>query len=51
MVVPFCDLLGLGIKKNLTEINHKVSVIAKWFRRLIAVVFAAKCVGAPEIPT
>jgi hypothetical protein len=47
----FCDLRGFGIKKNLTEINHKVSVIAKWFRRVIAVVFAVKCVGALKIPT
>jgi hypothetical protein len=30
MAVPFCDLRGFGIKKNLTEINHKVSLIAKW---------------------
>jgi hypothetical protein len=48
---PLCDLRDFGIKKNLTEINHKVSVIAKWFRRLIAAVFAVKCVGAHEIPT
>jgi hypothetical protein len=34
---------GFGIKKNLTEINHKVSVIAKWFRRVFAGVFAVKC--------
>jgi hypothetical protein len=27
----------------LTEINHKVSVIAKWFRDVFAGVFAAKC--------
>jgi hypothetical protein len=51
MVGPFCDLRGFGVKNNLTEINHKVSVIAKWFRRLIAVVFAVKCAGALEIPT
>jgi hypothetical protein len=49
--LPLCDLRGFGIKKNLTEINHKVSVIAKWFRRAIAAVFAVKCVGALEIPT
>jgi hypothetical protein len=44
-------LRGFGIKKNLTEINHKVSVIAKWFRRVIPVVFAAKCAGGRKIPT
>jgi hypothetical protein len=31
------------VKNNLTEINHKVSLIAKGFRREIAVAFAAKC--------
>jgi hypothetical protein len=34
----------------LTEINHKVSVIAKWFRRVIAAVFAVKCAGAAQTP-
>src|SRR3974390_2863566 len=29
-------------KKNLTEINHKVSVAAKGFRRLLASVFGGK---------
>ena len=38
------------LKKNLTEINHKVSVIAKWFRRVIAAVFAVKCTGAAQNP-
>ena len=38
------------LKKNLTEINHKVSVIAKWFRRVIAAVFAVKCAGAAQNP-
>jgi hypothetical protein len=47
----FCDFRRFGIKKNLTEIKHKVSVIAKWFRRVIAVVFAVKCAGALEILT
>jgi hypothetical protein len=34
----------------LTEINHKVSVIAKWFRRLIGGVFAVKCAGIAQTP-
>jgi hypothetical protein len=33
-----------GSKNNLTEINHKVEVIAKGFRRAIAIAFAEKCV-------
>jgi hypothetical protein len=50
MVVSRGHFRGFGLKKNLTEINHKVSVIAKWFRRVIAAVFAAKCAGASENP-
>jgi hypothetical protein len=42
---------GFRVKKNLTEINHKVSVTAKWFRRAIAVVFAVKCTGYRSNPT
>ena len=38
------------LKKNLTEINHKVSVIAKWFRRVIAAAFAVKCTGTAQNP-
>jgi hypothetical protein len=47
----WCNSLRFGSKKNLTEINHKVSVIAKWFRHVIAAVFAVKCAGAAETPT
>jgi hypothetical protein len=32
----------------LTEINHKVSLIAKWFRHVFAAVFAAKCVRTAQ---
>jgi hypothetical protein len=39
------------VQKELTGINHKVSVIAKWFRRLITAVFAVKCAGAAQNPT
>ena len=42
----WCNYCGFGLKKNLTEINHKVSVVAKWFRCLIAAAFAVKCTGA-----
>jgi hypothetical protein len=34
----------------LTEINHKVSVLAKWFLRIIAAVSAVKCAAAAEHP-
>src|SRR5208282_3489115 len=34
------------VKKNLTEINHKVSVHARGLRREIAGAFAAKCAAA-----
>jgi hypothetical protein len=44
---PWCNSRGFGLKKNLTEINHKVSVVAKWFRCVIAAVFAVKCAGTP----
>jgi hypothetical protein len=37
-------------KKNLTEINHKVSLIAKGFGCEIAAVFAAKCAQARKTP-
>src|SRR6202011_2449786 len=47
---PSCNSRGFGLKNNLTEINHKVSVIAKWFRRVIAAVFAVKCAGAAQPP-
>jgi hypothetical protein len=51
MVGSFVQFSGFGLKNNLTEINHKVSVIAKWFRRVIAAVFAVKCAGAAQTPT
>jgi hypothetical protein len=38
------------VKKNLTEINHKVSVLAKWFGRVFAGVFAAKCARIAQTP-
>ena len=37
---------GFGLKKNLTEINHKVSVPAKWLRPAIAGAFAQECTAA-----
>src|ERR1700693_5620294 len=43
--LPLMQFGGFRIKNKLTEINHKVSVVAKWFRRVIAGVFAAKCAG------
>jgi hypothetical protein len=36
------------VQKELTEINHKDSVIAKWFRHVITAVFAVKCAGTAE---
>jgi hypothetical protein len=51
MVGSSCNSRGLGIKKNLTEINHKVSLIAKWFLQVFAAVFAVKCTSAAENPT
>jgi hypothetical protein len=44
------NLRGFWVKKNLTEINHKVSVIARGLGCEIAAVFAAKCAGARETP-
>jgi hypothetical protein len=43
MVGSSGDLRCFRPKKNLTEINHKVSVIAKWLWWVFAAVFAAKC--------
>src|ERR1700678_2809027 len=43
--LPCGNSRGLGVKNNLTEINHKASLIAKWFRRVIAAVYAVKCTG------
>jgi hypothetical protein len=43
--------MWFGLKKNLTEINHKDSVIAKWFRRIFTDAFAVKCAGAAQNPT
>jgi hypothetical protein len=51
MVGSLCNSRGFGLKKNLTEINHKVSVIAKWFPSVIAAAFAVKCAGAARNPT
>jgi hypothetical protein len=47
MVGSLCNSRDFDLKNYLTEINHKVSVLAKEFLRVIAVVFAVKCVGAP----
>jgi hypothetical protein len=38
------------VKKNLTEINHKVSLIAKRFSRDFAAAFAVKCTVASGNP-
>src|ERR1700683_3987992 len=38
-----CNSWAFCLKNNLTEINHKVSVLAKGLRHLIADAFAAKC--------
>jgi len=51
MVGSLVQFARFWAKKNLTEINHKVSVIAKWFRRVITAVFAVKCAGAAQNPT
>jgi hypothetical protein len=50
-VVSALQFRWFRLKKNLTEINHKASLIAKWFRRVIAAVFAVKCAGAAQNPT
>jgi len=40
------NLCGFGLKKNLTEINHKVSVPAKGLQPAIAGAFAQECAAA-----
>jgi hypothetical protein len=42
MAASSLQFTSFRAKKNLTEINHKVSVHAKGFRREIAAAFAAK---------
>jgi hypothetical protein len=37
-----CNLGSFPAENNLTEINHKVSVPAKWFRDAIPAAFAGK---------
>jgi hypothetical protein len=36
MVGSLCNLRGFDLKKNLTEINHKVGLLAKWVFRLFS---------------
>src|SRR5258708_12858318 len=48
--LPWCNSPGFGLKKNLTEINPKVSAIAKWFRRLIPSLFSPTRAAAAQYP-
>jgi hypothetical protein len=41
---------GFRGKKNLTEINHKVSVAAKWFVSQFDAAFASKCAATRKTP-
>jgi len=50
MVGSFGDLRRFGLKNNLTEINHKVSVLAKRFQRVFTAVFAAKWQRVVQTP-
>jgi hypothetical protein len=45
---PPLQFTRFWVKKNLTEINHKVRLSAKWFLRDFAAAFMAKCAGPFE---